>query len=221
MLHMQNPPCYNISGVIRRGLSDLTAGENEEVLGCLNLRTVPVSENHYQKCHKDEKKKRNQLPIALLVFLFMVVDWYPAVDLSNRQPLACSGCLVGVLGLSCKNHASASRRRFVIHASQAVPRLPKAVLIAFALTTIGFHRHQIQRVRIRTSYIPGMSYVQPISLATVVGGHYVRYRDGNRGRLCFRYTDACWRRFYDAGTGAWRSSSSVPCGAPTIWAGGT
>jgi len=115
-----------------------------------------------------KKKRRNQLPIALIVLAVMIAAGIllsifksPTVGMF----LMFGGCFGFVL----------QKSRFCFTASLRDPcitgstSLTKAVLIAFALTSIGFTAIKYSAFASGQT-IPGMSYVQPVSLATVVGG---------------------------------------------------
>lgn len=129
--------------------------------------TVPVQRTITRNT-TNRKKKKNQLPIALLVFLFMVVV---GILLSVFQSATVGmfwlfgGCFGFILQKS-RFCFTASLRDPCITGSTSIT---KAVLIAFALTTIGFTAIKYSAYASGQA-IPGMSYVQPISLATVVGG---------------------------------------------------
>ena len=108
------------------------------------------------------------LPIALIVLAVMIAAGIllsifksPTVGMF----LMFGGCFGFVL----------QKSRFCFTASLRDPcitgstSLTKAVLIAFALTSIGFTAIKYSAFASGQT-IPGMSYVQPVSLATVVGG---------------------------------------------------
>ena len=113
------------------------------------------------------KKKRNQLPIGLLVFALMVVI---GVLLSFRaSQLGIFWLFGGCFGFVLQ------KSRFCFTASLRDPcitgstSITKAVLIAFAITSIGFTAIKYSAFAAGQE-IPGQSYVMPVSLATVVGG---------------------------------------------------
>lgn len=113
------------------------------------------------------KKKRNQLPIGMLVFVLMVVI---GVLLSFRaSQLGVFWLFGGCFGFVLQ------KSRFCFTASLRDPcitgstSITKAVLIAFALTSIGFTAIKYSAFAAGQD-IPGQSYVMPVSLATVVGG---------------------------------------------------
>ncbi|MDM8533624.1 YeeE/YedE thiosulfate transporter family protein [Clostridiaceae bacterium HSG29] len=116
---------------------------------------------------RPRKKKKNQIPAGIIVTLIVILI---AVLLSK---VSATASLYWILGVSFG--AVLQRGRFCFTASMRDPyltgstTLTRAVLIAFALTTIGF-------TAIKYGYfvkglpIPGMGYVVPISLATIAGG---------------------------------------------------
>ena len=114
------------------------------------------------------RKKKNQLPIALLVFVFMVaIGILLSVFKSPNVGMfwLFGGCFGFILQKS-RFCFTASLRDPCITGSTSIT---KAVLIAFAITTIGFTAIKYSAFA-SGQPVPGMSYVQPISLATVVGG---------------------------------------------------
>ena len=128
--------------------------------------TVPVQRTITRKTTR--KKKKNQLPIAMIVLLLMIVI---GVLLSIFQSATVGifwvfgGCF-GFILQKARFCFTASLRDPCITGSTSIT---KAVLVAFALTTIGFTAIKYNAFASGLP-IPGMSYVQPISLATVVGG---------------------------------------------------
>ncbi|WP_418972057.1 YeeE/YedE thiosulfate transporter family protein [Allofournierella sp.] len=114
------------------------------------------------------KKKKNQLPIGVLVFVLIVVV---AVLLNTFLSSSLAlfwvfGCCFGFILQKSRFCFTASLRDPCITGSTSVTR---AVLIAFAITSIGFWAIKYGSF-LTTGSIPGQSYVMPISLATVVGG---------------------------------------------------
>ncbi len=113
------------------------------------------------------KPKKNQIPIGILVVLFMVVV---GVVQAQRDPMLgfywMMGGIFGFILQKSRFCFTASMRDPCITGSTSVTR---AVLTAFAITTLMF-------TAIKYGYhsmglpIPGMSYVTPISFATAVGG---------------------------------------------------
>lgn len=113
------------------------------------------------------KPKKNQFPIALLLFIGMIVI---GLLLSQKSPnlgmfWLFGGCLGFILQKS-RFCFTAAMRDPVITGSTS---LTKAVLIAFAITSIGFTAIKYNAYAAGLA-IPGQAYVNPISLATVVGG---------------------------------------------------
>ena len=113
------------------------------------------------------KKKRNQLPFGLAVFAIMIVI---GILLSTRSGSLgmfwlFGGCFGFVLQKS-RFCFTASLRDPCITGSTSVT---KAVLVALALTTVGFTAIKYSAFASGAG-IPGQSYVMPVSLATAVGG---------------------------------------------------
>lgn len=112
------------------------------------------------------KPKKSQLPIAIIALLFVVaIGLFLNSRGNNTAWLFITGLAFGYI---------LQRSRFCFTASMRDPyltgstTLTRAVLIAFAITTIGF-------TAIKYGYfskglpVPGMSYVVPISFATIAG----------------------------------------------------
>ena len=95
-------------------------------------KSIPRNENR-------EGRKENQLPIAMIVLLVMIAA---GILLSIFQSFRAPECILmfgaDCSALFCRNPVSALRPACVIPVSRAAHRITKAVLIAFALTTIGF-----------------------------------------------------------------------------------
>ncbi len=115
---------------------------------------------------KKKKKKKNQLPIAFVLALAVigVAVWLTFV----KDTLALywiTGIAFGIILQRSRFCFTASLRDPYLTGSTSVT---KAVLIAFAVTSVGF-------TAIKYGYasagltIPGQSYVAPVSLATGVG----------------------------------------------------
>lgn len=112
------------------------------------------------------KKKKSQIPYAIGVLIVIIVIGIWLSTKENQQ------ALYWMLGLAFG--FILQRSRFCFTASMRDPYLTKstsvtrAVLIAFAITTIGFaaikYGYFIQGLA-----IPGQSYIAPISIATAVG----------------------------------------------------
>jgi uncharacterized membrane protein YedE/YeeE len=115
-----------------------------------------------------KKKKKNQLPIGLLVLILMIaVGVVLAAFVSDAVAMFwLFGSCFGFILQKARFCFTASLRDPCITGSTS---LTKAVLIAFAIASIGM-------TAIKYGYfanglaIPGQSYVMPISLATAVGG---------------------------------------------------
>ncbi len=113
------------------------------------------------------KKKKNQIPAGIVISLIVIVI---AILLSK---ISATVSLYWVIGISFG--VVLQRGRFCFTASMRDPyltgstTLTRAVLIAFALTTIGFTAIKYGYA-IKGLPIPGMGYVVPISLATLIGG---------------------------------------------------
>ncbi len=115
---------------------------------------------------RKRRKKKNQIPIGILVFFVIVAI---AIWLGTRSPSLVlfwiTGCCFGFILQRARFCFTASMRDPYLTGSTTVTR---AVLIAFAITSIGF-------TAIKYGYfvnglpIPGQGYVQPISVATGVG----------------------------------------------------
>lgn len=115
-----------------------------------------------------KKKKKNQLPIGLLVLILMIaVGVVLATFVSDAVAMFwLFGSCFGFILQKARFCFTASLRDPCITGSTS---LTKAVLIAFAIASIGL-------TAIKYGYfanglaIPGQSYVMPISLATAIGG---------------------------------------------------
>lgn len=114
----------------------------------------------------NRKPKKNQIPFGLLMVLFIVIV---AIALNGKSSTLAFFWITGTaFGFILQ------KGRFCFTASMRDPyltggtSLTRAVIIALAVTTVGF-------TAIKYGYanqglaIPGMSYVAPISLATLVG----------------------------------------------------
>ena len=108
------------------------------------------------------------MPIAMIVLLLMIVIGI-LLSVYKSSTVGMFWMFGGCFGFILQ------KSRFCFTASLRDPcitgstSITKAVLIAFAITTVGFTAIKYSSF-VSTGYIPGMSYVQPISLATVVGG---------------------------------------------------
>ncbi len=125
---------------------------------------IPV----HRTATRTRKKKKNQLPIGILVFLGMVaIGILLAVFKSSGTAMfwVFGGCFGFILQKS-RFCFTASLRDPCITGSTSIT---KAVLIAFAITSIGFTAIKYSAFASGQA-IPGQGYVMPVSLATVVGG---------------------------------------------------
>ncbi len=113
------------------------------------------------------KKKKSQVPFGVLVFLFIAaVGIALGFYNSNLALFWVFGCAFGFVLQKSRFCFTASMRDPCITGSTSVTR---AVLIAFAIATIGFTAIKYGAF-VKGQPIPGQSYIMPISLATVVGG---------------------------------------------------
>jgi len=128
--------------------------------------TSTIKRSSTSRTRTKRKPKKSQLPFAILLLIGLIVI---GVILSGRGNNTAWYLLTGLLfGYILQ------RSRFCFTASMRDPYLTggttvtRAVLIAFAITTIGF-------TAIKYGYfknnlpIPGMGYVVPISFATIAG----------------------------------------------------
>ncbi len=113
-----------------------------------------------------KKKRKNQIPLGILFFLILVaVGFWLNSKGSNLVLFWITGLGFGFV---------LQRARFCFTASMRDPyltgsvTLTKAVLIAFALTSIGFTAIKYGAFA-NGLPIPGQSYVAPVSFATAVG----------------------------------------------------
>ena len=130
-----------------------------------------MSENKTEAASRPAKPKRkpkkSQLPVALLVFVLMVVVGIVLRFRSSQVAMfwVFGGCFGFIL----------QKSRFCFTASMRDPvltgttTLTKAVLVAFAVSTIGFAAIKYSAFA-SGQPIPGQSFIQPISFATVLGG---------------------------------------------------
>lgn len=116
---------------------------------------------------RTRKKKKSQIPMGILAFLLIVV-----IGIVLAQTVGNNVALFWMLGSAFG--FILQRSRFCFTAAMRDPSLTgstsvtKAVLVAFAITTIGFAAIKYGAFS-KGLPIPGMSYVVPISLATAVG----------------------------------------------------
>lgn len=112
------------------------------------------------------KPKKNQIPfgVALVVILIAIALWLGTIS-GKLALFFVTGIAFGVI---------LQKGRFCFTASMRDPyltggtSLTRAVLIAFAIATVGFAAIKYGYEAMGLS-MPGMSYVVPISLATIVG----------------------------------------------------
>lgn len=112
------------------------------------------------------KPKKNQLPIGILVLIVIaVIGVLLSLQTNNTLLFWITGIAFGFILQKARFCFTASMRDPYLTGSTSLTR---AVLIAFAITTIGF-------TAIKYGYmknglpIPGMGYVVPISFATIIG----------------------------------------------------
>lgn len=115
---------------------------------------------------RTRKPKVNQIPFGILLTLVIVgISMYLNASSSNVALFFITGICFGIILQKSRFCFTASLRDPYLTGSTSVTR---AVLIAFAFTTIGF-------TAIKYGYfknglpIPGAGFVVPISLATVIG----------------------------------------------------
>ena len=114
------------------------------------------------------KPKRNQLPVGLIVFALMIAAGV-LLSVYRSGALAMAWVFGGCFGFILQ------KSRFCFTASMRDPcitgstSVTKAVLMAFAITTIGFTAIKYAAFA-SGQEIPGQSYVMPVSLATAAGG---------------------------------------------------
>lgn len=116
--------------------------------------------------YKSIKSKKNQIPSGIIVLIvILIIGFFLSTISSNLGLYWMIGISFGFI---------LQRSRFCFVASMRDPYLTgstgltKAVLIAFAITTIGFTAIKYGAY-INNLPIPGQSYIAPISLATVIG----------------------------------------------------
>lgn len=114
-----------------------------------------------------KKKKKNQIPIGFgVLLLILVVGILLSFKNANLALFWAFGCCFGFILQKSRFCFTASLRDPCITGSTSVTR---AVLIAFAITTIGFTAIKYGAF-VNGQEIPGQSYIMPISIATGVGG---------------------------------------------------
>ena len=116
--------------------------------------------------YKSRKTKKNQIPSGIIVLIVILIIGFFLSTISSNLGL------YWIIGISFGFILQKSRFCFV--SSMRDPyltgstSLTKAVLIAFAITTIGFTVIKYGAY-INNLPIPGQDYIAPISLATVIG----------------------------------------------------
>ncbi|MCI2426441.1 YeeE/YedE family protein [Candidatus Acetothermia bacterium] len=116
------------------------------------------------------KPKKSRVPLALALTIVIIALVAFGLYLATVDPRLSLFWLIGLcFGFILQ------RARFCFTASLRDPTLTggtsltKAVLIAFAITSVGFVAIQYNAYRMGLP-IPGAGYILPISLATVIGG---------------------------------------------------
>lgn len=129
-----------------------------------NVTSTPIRRSSSATARK---KKKNQLPVGFLVLVLMVAfGIFIGFRNSSVALFWIFGCSFGFILQKSRFCFTASLRDPCITGSTSVTR---AVLIAFAITTIGFTAIKYGAF-VNGDPIPGQSYIMPISFATVVGG---------------------------------------------------
>ena len=125
-----------------------------------------TSTGSIRRSSRTRKKKKNQLPIGIAAGIIIVIL---GVLLSLKDPKLgifwFTGMIFGFVLQKSRFCFTASMRDPSLTGSTTVTR---AVLIAFALTSIGFWAIKYGAFQ-QGLPIPGQSYVVPVSLATVIG----------------------------------------------------
>ncbi|GKX32033.1 hypothetical protein SH1V18_45130 [Vallitalea longa] len=112
------------------------------------------------------KPKKNQIPIGILVLIVITfIGVLLGLETNNTLLFWMTGILFGFILQKARFCFTASMRDPYLTGSTSLTR---AVLIAFAITTIGFTAIKYGYFR-NGLPVPGMGYVVPISLATVIG----------------------------------------------------
>lgn len=131
-----------------------------------NGTTSTIRRSSSRAGSRRRKPKKNQIPIGILVLIFIaVIGVLLGLKTNNTLLFWMTGILFGFILQKARFCFTASMRDPYLTGSTSITR---AVLIAFAVTTIGF-------TAIKYGYfknglpIPGMGYVVPISFATVIG----------------------------------------------------
>ncbi len=131
--------------------------------------SVKVTEGTVQRSPRatsSRKKKKNQLPIAIIVLLVIVaVGIWLSLSGDNLVLYWMIGIAFGFILQRSRFCFTASMRDPYLTGSTSVTR---AVLIAFAITTIAFTAIKYGHF-VNYGTIPGQSYVAPVSVATAIG----------------------------------------------------
>ena len=132
-----------------------------------NATTPAQSQGSSIRKSKPRKKKKNQVPFGFLGLLLIVII---ALVLGQKNGTLALfwvfGCCFGFILQKARFCFTASMRDPCITGSTSVTR---AVLIAFAITTIGFTAIKYGAF-VNGGTIPCQSYIMPVSLATCGGG---------------------------------------------------
>ena len=124
--------------------------------------TTNTSATPIRRSSTPRKKKKSQIPIALIVLVLIIgVGILLGLHNSTMALYWGFGCCFGFILQKSRFCFTASLRDPCITGSTSVTR---AVLIAFAITTIKYGSF------ITDGTIPGQSYVMPMSFATALGG---------------------------------------------------
>ncbi|MFP4432627.1 MAG: YeeE/YedE thiosulfate transporter family protein [Spirochaetaceae bacterium] len=116
---------------------------------------------------RSKKKKKNQLPLGVLSLIIIVaLGVVLGVQSSNLAFFWFTGTIFGFILQRARICFTASMRDPYLTGGTS---LTKAILLALAVTSIGFWAIQYGASS-RGLPIPGQSFVVPISLSTVVGG---------------------------------------------------
>ncbi|HAK47464.1 MAG TPA: transporter, partial [Spirochaeta sp.] len=125
-----------------------------------------VSSGSIRRSSRTRKKKKNMTPIGMAVGAVILII---GILLSLKEPKLAlfwfTGMAFGFILQRSRFCFTASMRDPMLTGSTSVTR---AVLIAFALTSIGFWAIKYGAVQ-QGLPIPGMSYVVPVSFSTIIG----------------------------------------------------
>ena len=128
--------------------------------------TSGVSSGSIRRSGRTRKKKKNQLPVGIASGIIIIIL---GILLSLKDPKLglfwFTGMVFGFILQKSRFCFTASMRDPSLTGSTSVTR---AVLIAFALTSLGFWAIKYG-AHLRGLPIPGQSYVVPVSLATAAG----------------------------------------------------